>query len=200
MAPGRCSASYGTPVPAFDVDRFVADCLDAAATDDPVPALRDLMERAVSNPQALRDRFPVPVDPHDDGILHHSSGLFVSSGIFPRGFETGLHDHSVPAIIGVWARHEDNLLYRRTNGGLEADGHRRVETGSVLVLDADAVHDVHAPADGWSGALHVYLGDLLAVDRSSWADPTGRPIPFDGADLERRWSTAAASTGLTAPE
>jgi predicted metal-dependent enzyme (double-stranded beta helix superfamily) len=181
------------------VDRFVADCLDAAATEDQVPALRELMERAVSKPQALRDRFPVPVDPDDDGILHRSSGLFVSSGIFPRGFETGLHDHSVPAVIGVWARHEDNLLYRRTKDGLEAEERLRVESGSVLVLDADTVHDVHAPVDGWSGALHVYLGDILAADRSSWADPAEPPIPFDGAALGRRWSTAAASTGLTAP-
>lgn len=66
----------------------------------------------------------------------------------------------------------------------------------MLVLDAGAIHDVHAPATTWSAALHVYLGDLVAIERSSWATADGSAVPFDGADLEDRWLEAAARTGI----
>jgi predicted metal-dependent enzyme (double-stranded beta helix superfamily) len=183
----------------FDVDRFVADCLAVEPGADRLPALRDLMERAVSEPAPLRERFSVPVGPYGDGILYRSPELVVLTGMFPPGFATGIHDHSAPAVIGVWARHEDNWLYRRAGERIEALDRRRVETGSVLLLGENAIHDVHAPGDGWSGALHVYLGDILTADRSSWPDPGALARPFDGADLEQRWEAAADATGRIGP-
>jgi predicted metal-dependent enzyme (double-stranded beta helix superfamily) len=183
----------------FDVERFVADCLDVGPGTDRLPALRDLMERAVSEPGPLRERFSVPVAPYGDGILYRSPELVVLTGLFPAGFATGIHDHSVPAVIGVWARHEDNWLYRRAGDRIEALDPRRVETGSVLLLGESAIHDVHAPSDGWSGALHVYLGDILTAHRSSWPDPGAPARPFDGADVEQRWEVAADATRPTRP-
>jgi predicted metal-dependent enzyme (double-stranded beta helix superfamily) len=127
--------------------------------------------------------------------------------MFPPGFVTGIHDHSAPAVIGVWARHEDNWLYRHAGERIEALDPRRVETGSVLLLGESAIHDVHAPGDGWSGALHVYLGDILNADRSSWPDPGAPAHPFDGADLGSRRRRDGAhradrgvARGVTAPQ
>jgi predicted metal-dependent enzyme (double-stranded beta helix superfamily) len=191
----------------FDVDGFVAECLEAVTGADPVGAVREAMARAMRRPQALVDRFPVPTDADDDGVLHRSPELFVACAVFPRGFTTGIHDHATPAIIGVWGGHEDNLLYRfppdrpgRPRAeGLESSGARRVDTGEVLVLGPETIHDVHAPTGRWSGALHVYLADLPTLERHSWRDPAADAAPFDGADLERRWQETAATTGLVTP-
>jgi len=132
----------------------------------------------------------------DDGILYRSPEVFIACATFPRGFATGIHNHATQAIIGVWAGHEDNRLYQSVGEGIVSCGTRRVDTGGVLSLAPDAIHDVHAPAARWSGALHVYLADITALDRDEWLDPGGRATRFDGVELERRWMAAAESTGL----
>ncbi len=180
----------------FDDDQFVADCLEALAASEPAGAVRSAMERAMADPSALAERFSVPVDADDDGILFRSPEILVTCAIFPKGFVTGIHDHATAAIIGVWAGHEDNLLYRPTPTGIESRGGQRVETGEVLSLGVDDIHDVHAPATSWSGALHVYLADIVTEDRHEWATPDSSATPFDGAKAERRWLEAAESTGL----
>jgi len=180
----------------FDTDEFVAGCLEASRAAQPVSALRLLVERAIAVPEAIERRFPVPVDPDDDGILHQSADLLITCAIFPRGFATGIHDHSVPAVLGLWAGVEDNWLYRRTPTGIELSATQRVGCGEVIVLDADAIHEVRVSASGWSGGLHVYLGDILAADRSEWADVASTATRFDPDDQERRWMAAAESTRL----
>lgn len=186
-------------VGAFDRDEFVAACVAALGEADRLGGLREVMARAVSDPASIAATVPVPVDPDDDGIIHRSPELFVTYAVFPRGFCTGIHDHRMPAVIGAWSGYEDNRLFRRAGGGLEPVGATRVEAGEVLVLDADAIHDVHAPASAWTGALHVYLGDLTAVPRSEWAGIDVPEAPLDVAAMERRWSEAAVATGLVAP-
>jgi predicted metal-dependent enzyme (double-stranded beta helix superfamily) len=183
-------------VTAFDIEAFVVSCVEASAEGEPVEALREIVERAVSTPERLNAVFPVPVDPTDDGILLQSTNLFVVQGMFPRGFATGIHDHTVPAVIGVWSGYEDNYLFRRNVVGVEQTDVRRVHAGEVLVLDADAIHDVHAPSTTWTAAIHVYLGDITALQRSSWADRDVLPLLLDGADMEARWLQAATATGL----
>jgi len=182
----------------FDIDGFVSECLEALTDADPVGAAQEAMERAMAPTHALTARFPVPVDADDDGILYRSPAVFIACAMFPMGFATGIHSHATQAIIGVWAGHEDHRLYQRAHEGIVSCGTRRVDTGGVLSLGPDAIHDVHAPATHWSGALHVYLADLAALDRDEWTDPEGPATPFDGAELERRWLEAAVSTGLVA--
>jgi predicted metal-dependent enzyme (double-stranded beta helix superfamily) len=180
----------------FDRDEFVAACGAALAETDVAGALREVMARAVADPASIAATIPVPVDPRDDGTIHRSADLFVTYAVFPRRFRTGLHDHRMPAVIGAWSGYEDNRIFRRAGGALEPVGVTRVEAGDVLVLGADAVHDVHAPSSAWTGALHVYLGDLIGVSRSEWAAADAPEAPFDGAAMERRWTEAAIATGL----
>ena len=182
----------------FDSGGFVAGCIEASKAADPVSALRIQIERAIADRGAVERRFPVPVDPDDDGILHQSTDLLITCAIFPRGFATGIHDHSVPAIIGLWAGSEENRLYRRTPTGIEMTGSQLVQSGEVIVLEADAIHDVRVSPAGWSGGLHVYLGDILEADRSEWVDEASAATRFDPEDQERRWTVAAESTGLLA--
>lgn len=190
------ASRYLAPMSMFDGDEFVTSCLVASRAADPVSALRLLVEQAVAQPEALERRFPVPVEPDDDGILYRSADLLIISAMFPRGFSTGIHDHSVPAIIGLWAGVEDNRLFRRTPDGIEPTGSQQVRIGEVIVLDADAIHEVQVSDAGWSGGLHVYLGDILDAERSEWADAASPATRFDPVDQERRWTVAAQSTGL----
>ncbi len=183
----------------FDTDRFVESCISAAAAPDPVAAVREVVLRVVTESGALETAFPVPIlDGDDDGVLYQSADLLVACPIFPRQFTTGIHDHTVPAVIGVWSGYEDNHLYERVGRGLRALGVERITAGNVLVLGSDAIHDVHAPEATHSAALHVYLGDITATQRSRWNDTENDPVPFDGEEHERRWMDAALATGLVA--
>ena len=99
-------------------------------------------------------------------------------------------------VIGVWSGYEDNTTYRRGLNGLEEVATRRVHSGEVVVLDADVIHEVFAPTDSWSAAIHVYLGDLVGIERSEWADVSAPAAPLDGDAMERRWRDQALATGL----
>ena len=181
----------------FDLDTFIASCVTARNDSDPVGALREIVERTVREPNGLDDAFPVPVDPNDDGMLLCSPTLFIAQGLFPRGFATGIHDHRVVAVIGAYAGYEDNHLFRRSAFRLERIEVRRLHAGEVLVLDANAIHDVHAPSTAWTAALHVYLGDITAAARSSWAHVDAPESPLVAGDMESRWLAAATATGIT---
>lgn len=183
---------------AFDPDRFVSRCVEALAESAPLAAAAEVVAEAVADPRAFAGVVDLPLDPDDDGILFRSPELMIVHVVFPSGFRTGAHDHRVPAVIGTWSGHEDNLLYSRTGSGIELREVRRVESGEVLVLDTGAIHDVHAPASSWTAGIHVYLGDLAAEPRSAWPDPGKVEVPCDADDMERRWLEQAIATGLVA--
>jgi len=43
----------------------------------------------------------------------------------------------------------------------------------------NVIHAVVNPAGKYSAGLHVYLGDLIAHDRTLWHPDTLQPMPFD---------------------
>lgn len=181
----------------FDPDAFVQSCIDALCECNPADAVRELVQRAVSEPRSLELACPVPVDLSDDGVIYVSDEIRVRHAIFPRRFQTGIHDHSVEAVIGVWSGYEDNHLFEETLGGLRSLGPRRVGTGDVLVLGADAIHDVHTPPTTWSAAPHVNLGNISTASRKAWQSADSPASVFDGEQQERRWNEVALATGLT---
>lgn len=183
----------------FDGEAFVAACLAALEEADPLGAVAEAVAEAVAVPDALAGTVELPLDPDDDGLLYRSPELVVARVLFPAKFVTGIHDHRIPAVIGAWAGYEDNLIYRREGVRLVGHGKRRLEPRDVLVLEAADLHDVHAPTGSWTGALHVYLGDLEATERSSWAAVDAPEQPFDGEAMERQWTELGQATGLVAP-
>lgn len=147
----------------------------------------------------MASAFPLPLpDDDDDGVLYQAANLLVAVPFFPRSYSTGIHNHTVPAVIGVWSGYEDNHLFERVGRGLRPVKVQRVEAGQVLVLSGDAIHDVRTPNATHSAALHVYLGDITATQRSYWSDTDSNPVPFDGEEHERLWKKAAGATGLVA--
>ena len=129
----------------FDPDAFVQSCIDALGECNPADAVRELVQRAVSEPRSLELACPVPVDLSDDGVIYVSDEIRVRHAIFPRRFQTGIHDHSVEAVIGAfapvrlafaWAQsdavpvilgqtnffHEFDVLFMRSRGVFEGNG------------------------------------------------------------------------------
>lgn len=184
-------------VASFDWDGFVERCLATEGEGDRLGAIAEVVGEAIADPARLQGAVQLPMEPDDDGVVHRSADLLVVNVLFPRGFRTGIHDHRIPAVIGAWAGFEDNLLFERRAEGIARRASRRIRPGEVLALDADAIHDVHAPSATWCGAVHVYLGDLAAVDRSAWAAEDAPETACDGGEMERRWAALATATGLT---
>ena len=184
---------------ASDVTRKMLDaCLAAVEVGAPIETFRDVVAEAVGGADGGVPLVSVPLSPDENLILHRSEVLTVTQSVFPAGFRSGLHDHEMDAVIGVWSGYEDNFLFRPSGTQLVEDRVTRVDAGQVLVLDRHVVHDVHAPPDRFTGAIHVYLGDLFGVERHEWVDVSTAPIPFDLADFAARWSHAAKATGLQA--
>jgi predicted metal-dependent enzyme (double-stranded beta helix superfamily) len=180
----------------FDPDQFVQACVEMLDEHERLAAIREVLERAVSDCAAIEAAYPVPLVDDDGGILYRSDALLISNVMFPSQFRTSIHDHTVAAAIGVWGGFEDNRLFERSSDGVRENGATRVEAGEVIVLEADAIHQVLTPSSRWSGALHVYLGDITSLARSKWTTPSSAPSAYDGELEEQRWAERAIASGL----
>jgi predicted metal-dependent enzyme (double-stranded beta helix superfamily) len=176
----------------FDRDQFVADCL-AAAPDQ--AAVREVVERAVSDPDAVEAALSRKLGT-DLGILHYSDELTIQHVVFPPKYRTGIHDHLTWAVIGTWGGYEDQHAYRRDDGRLIEDSGARCGVGDVITLAGEAIHEVFAPPTYPSAALHVYGGPLFDKPRHEWTGtpPTERPI--DDASVLDRYLEELTAAGL----
>jgi predicted metal-dependent enzyme (double-stranded beta helix superfamily) len=163
----------------FDVDAFIAECQAAREEDDALPAVREVVERAVQDPTALADALP----PDRAGItrLFVSDTLTVLKFVWGPGMTLGPHDHRMWAAIGMYTGGEDNSFFRRAEGSIVDAGGRSLRPGDTCLLGHEVIHAVHNPTDRFAGALHVYGGDFFGVARSEWHGPPYAEHPFDMA-------------------
>ncbi|HSF19429.1 MAG TPA: hypothetical protein VLK65_28155 [Vicinamibacteria bacterium] len=161
----------------FDVDRFVADCRDSLKENDP-RALKEVVERAVSDPQSILRTLG---EPKRAGLqtIHHASDLTVLHLIWGPCMTLFPHDHRMVAVIGLYGGREDNLFYRRTENGLARQGGKELHGGDTVILGESVIHSVTNPLDELTGALHVYRGDFFGTPRSEWDPETHEERPYD---------------------
>jgi predicted metal-dependent enzyme (double-stranded beta helix superfamily) len=177
----------------FDVDDFVARCRDAAAETESRAAIRDVLLRALSDPEALADALP----PTRAEIvrLYVSPELTVLKVVWAPGMTLGPHDHRMWATIGVYSGGEDNKFYRRAGTSLTESGGRSLRPGDVCLLGSDAVHSVTNPTTEFAGAIHVYGGDFFTKPRSEWR---GDPLEEQPHDVGRLLATFAEANRAAA--
>jgi predicted metal-dependent enzyme (double-stranded beta helix superfamily) len=165
----------------FSADDFVADCRAALAESAPMPAVKELVDKAVSDPataEALHGR-------HALTVLHAEATLTVVGVVIPPGAPRSLpHDHRMWAVVGICAGQEDNEFFVRREGvpGLARapKGGRSLHPGDTLAMGTETVHSIGNPLGHSSTvALHVYGGDLVACARSMWTEPDWREEPYD---------------------
>ena len=84
------------------------------------------------------------------------------------------------AVIGVYDGQEHNRFFRYEDGELIEKGERLLKEGDVAVLGPEAVHAIANPLPGFSSAIHVYGGDLVARSgRSMWNPHTNEREDYD---------------------
>lgn len=162
----------------FDKERFVEDCKRAVAGGQ--AAIRELVERAVSDPAALRKAFG---DPQHAGIttLHKAADLTVLHFVWAPCMSLMPHNHQMYSVVGVYCGREDNVFWRRNGSSIEAASAKSLGAGDVSALGKDTIHSVLNPVGRMTCALHVYGGDFFEPPqpRSAWDHETLAEGPYE---------------------
>ena len=178
----------------FDIDDFIDGCRAAVAETEPRRAVRQVLERAVSEPAAVGDA----LSPAEGGftLLHHAPDLTVLHVVWAPGMRIFPHDHNMWAAIGIYAGQEDNEFFRRSRPdrrGLEPSGGRELRERDVVLLGDDTIHAVTNPLGRLTAAIHVYGGDFVNEPRSQWGPGPVEERPYDIDVAQQQFAKANAA-------
>ena len=167
---------------AFDLDQLISDCGKAVNDHAPTQAVRDIVGRAVSEPNSMIDVLGVP-SKGEVQRLYVSDELTVINVIWAPSMMIMPHNHNMWAVIGVYGGREDNIFWRRckdeSNGLIEAAGAKSLGPKEVRPLGDDIIHSVANPTLQFTAAIHVYGGDFYAQERSEWDPDNLEEHPYD---------------------
>jgi predicted metal-dependent enzyme (double-stranded beta helix superfamily) len=174
----------------FDVERFIADCRAALVEDATHKSVREIVARAVSNPEAVIKSLGEPQRSEVQKI-YHSSDLTILNVIWGPRLTILPHNHQMWAVIGIYTGREDNIFWRRLpNGKVEAAGARALCEKDAEPLGHDIIHSVTNPISRLTGAIHVYGGDFFGAERSEWDPETLREQPYNVENTLRLFEEA----------
>jgi predicted metal-dependent enzyme (double-stranded beta helix superfamily) len=172
----------------IDIDELIVQCTAAVNDADPLLATREVLRRTVG---AGTDHTLDSSRGAGLNVLHCTPDLTILDVVWPPFVSILPHDHRMWAAIGIYQGREDNLLYRREGSTIVETRTRELERHDVLLLGDDTIHGVHNPKRSYTGAIHVYGGDLVSVSRSQWDPATLLEEPYDGAGVQRSFLEAA---------
>lgn len=175
----------------FDIGELLSSLQAARAEAEPRRAVREVLERAMSDSNAVADTF----QPSEGGItlLHRAPDLTVLHLVWAPGMNLYPHDHRMWAAIGIYAGQEDNAFFRRSapgQGTLVESGGKELVAGDVVVLGDDTIHAVANPLDRLTGAVHVYGGDFVRQPRSQWGPGPREERPHQMEVLRQQFAEA----------
>ena len=175
----------------FDKDRFIEDCRAAARTTEARGAIRELVERAVSQPAEVVRGLG---EPSRSGIetLYRGEDLTILNLSWGPQMFVRPHDHRTWAVIGIYGGCEENSFFRRGEGGLTRHGTKELSARDALTLGASVIHAVRNPLDSITSAIHVYGGDFFATTRSEWDPHTLEERPYEVANTLKAFEDANA--------
>ncbi|MEM7016680.1 MAG: hypothetical protein AAF512_04980 [Pseudomonadota bacterium] len=167
----------------FNLDEFIQQTRQAAAGENPIQQVRDLMKHAFQNPEAIRAA--MPNYDSDDEVLYEDDTVSIWFVRFVPGLHVPPHDHQTTATIGVYEGAEDNHFYLHEDGKLVHKSTRRVMPGDVIALKPEGIHSVEAADGKNSCGIHVYLDKLTTIERSLFDWESGEAMPFDDDNYDR---------------
>ena len=173
----------------FQKDRFVEDCRAALKERHAQAAIRELVEKAVSEPaQVVR----ALGEPKLAGVekIYRADDLTILNLCWGPRMVFKPHDHHMWAVIGIYGGREQNIFYRRSEKGLTQHGTKEMNARDTIPLGAAIIHAVTNPLDQITGAIHVYGGDFFATPRSEWDPQTFMEQPYDVAHTMRAFEEA----------
>lgn len=179
-------AMLGRMLGRVNLEDFVTNCRDAVAGEDAIQTIQALMRDLIAEPGELAAAHPAPtackaISGQSDEVFEDAS-LSIMLVHAPPGVQQPPHDHRMSVVIGGYAGVEAHRLFRRTPDAaqpIEPSGESNVGPTDVLTLGARAVHAIDAVGPEWSSAVHVYLGELSAIDRSLFHPETFAEEPLD---------------------
>ena len=181
----------------FDKDRFVQDCIDAVK--DGQPAIRELVQAAVSDPAGITSDLGEPIQA---GIspLYRDSNITIINFAWAPHMTLMPHNHQMFAVIGIYSGREDNIFWRRSEDGIEAAGAKSMGVGDVATLGRNIIHSVANPIGKMTTALHVYGGDFFEPEepRSEWDYETLTEHPWEVENVRAQFSEAEERFNLFA--
>lgn len=174
----------------FDVDEFLAECQACLGETDSPLAVKELLQRTMQRPDRVANAMGTATKA-EIVPLHVSDDLTVLRVVWAPQMTFRPHNHRTWAAIGLYGGQEDNTFYRRADRGLTESGGKVLQTGDAAVLGADVIHAVANPRRTFSGAIHIYGGNLPATKgRSEWDPESGEECPFD-MDAANRYMAEA---------
>ncbi|MGK7867208.1 hypothetical protein [Falsiroseomonas sp. E2-1-a20] len=179
----------------FDLDQFTHDCRHAIGEDrGKQRALREVVARAVSDPGSVIRSLGEP----QRGAIHklyHAPDLTIINVIWGPKMTLFPHNHRMTAVIGIYTGCEDNIFWRKIEGGngrVEAAGAKALRERDCAVLGPDVIHSVTNPIARLTGAIHVYEGDFFAMERSEWDPESLTEHPYDVGKVMRTFEESNA--------
>jgi predicted metal-dependent enzyme (double-stranded beta helix superfamily) len=158
----------------FNLDNFIESCKSAVTNDGTHLEIREIVEKAVSDPESLMKAVGEPSKAGASPIFS-SSNLTIVNVVWAPWVTIYPHNHNIWAVIGIYSGREDNIFWRRISedkqGRIEAAGARSLCLGDVTPLGPDIIHSVNNPIPRNSGAIHIYGGDFFHVENRSEWDP-----------------------------
>ena len=113
---------------------LIETCRIALQESRPALAIREIVERAVSEPGGVERALGTPKRA-EIRTLYRSPELTIINFIWGPHMSLYPHDHRMWAVIGLYGGREDNVFFRRTTSGLAAAGARTLE-GADAILSA----------------------------------------------------------------
>src|SRR4051812_13763294 len=127
----------------FDLDRFCEDCRAALGADPTHKSMREVVERAVSDPAAVLAALGEPSRSVVQK-LYHAPDLTILNVVWAPYMTIRPHNHLMWAVIGVYTGRENNIFWRRIpetpGGGIEAAGAKSLGERDVEPLGHDIIH------------------------------------------------------------
>ena len=176
----------------FSIEAFAAECKKTMAREGCQRAavealLRDALRThdAADIIEALEAAVPAGAA-IGELIVHQSPELTMLYARIPARFRSGIHNHTVTAVIGQLTGEERSTVYERgEDGGLREVEQLAVKPGEVMSLGKDAIHHIENPTDETARSLHLYGGDFGALmgERSLWEEQEHAEIGFSFEEL-----------------
>ncbi|MEM6569032.1 MAG: hypothetical protein AAF957_11505 [Planctomycetota bacterium] len=141
--------------------------------------MKEVLARAVHDPRAALNAIGEPAEAGIN-VFHRSLTLTIFAAIWTPQMNLMPHNHTMWALIGIYAGREDNILWRRSKVGVEAYGAECLFEGDVGGLPESVIHSVTNPLERFTGGIHIYGGDFFATTRSQWDPETLQEQPSDG--------------------
>jgi len=163
----------------MDIERFVNDCVIANSDSDPQAAVKDVLARAVSNPNAVLAALGEPSEAGIN-IIHRSETLTIFNATWTPQMNLMPHNHLMWANIGIYTGREDNIMWKQADNHIEAFEAKALFAGDAAALPVDAIHSVTNPLLRFTGGIHIYGGDFFDTTRSQWDPETLDEEPSDG--------------------